>query len=247
MKKRLAWMVLAVVMMLSMTAQAVGGNGGGNGGGSGGGNGDGTGGGQNEALFVESASVENGAVLGAQDTITLVFSKNVVNSSVKETNLPLFAVTDGNGAAVEITVTMADDQIEPDKKNDVVIAPADSWADGSYTLTAQAGITSKSGDVMEKDYTLSFTVGASVDDTIAQEAPDAATTDTAADTAEDTAAESAETDTAEDADTAVDTADTAEDGTAAAEQEINADPFIIGVIVAVVVVAGLAVLLRKKK
>ena len=123
MKKRFAWMALAVLMMLSITAQAAGGNGGGNGGGSG----DGTGGGKTEALTVESASVEDGAVLAPEDAITLVFTKNVVNSSVKENNLPLFTVTDDSGAAVEITVTMADDQIEPDKKNDVVIAPADTW------------------------------------------------------------------------------------------------------------------------
>lgn len=242
MKKRLAWMVLAVFMMLSMTAQAAGGNGGGSG--------DGTGGGQDEALFVESASVESGAVLGAQDSITLVFSKNVVNSSVQETNLPLFTVTDGSGAAVEITVTMADDQIEPDKKNDVVIAPADSWADGSYTLTALAGITSKSGDVMEKDYTLSFTVGAAADDAAAQEAPDAAV-DSAEDTTEDTAADTAEPETAEDTDaaedTAADTADGTEDAAAETTQESSSTPVVIGVAAAVIVVAVIAILVRKKK
>lgn len=240
MKKRIAWIVLALMMTLSVTAQAAGGNGGGNGGGSG----DGSGGGQDEALFVESASVESGAVLGAEDTITLVFSKNVVNSSVQETNLPLFSVTDESGAEVEITVTMADDQIEPNKKNDVVIAPADVWADGSYTLTAQAGITSKSGDVMEKDYTLSFTVGGDGVDAVA---PDEMV-DTAVEP-EDTTADAVEPENAVDSD-----ATTAEDAAAAddiaaetAQEQGSSTPIVIGVVVAVVVVAGIVVLLRKKK
>ena len=240
MKKRFAWMALAVLMMLSITAQAAGGNGGGNGGGSG----DGTGGGKTEALTVESASVEDGAVLAPEDAITLVFTKNVVNSSVKETNLPLFTVTDDSGAAVEITVTMADDQIEPDKKNDVVIAPADTWADGAYTLTAQAGITSKSGDVMEQDYTLTFSVAGAADDAAAPED----TMDTATELSPEDTAEAAEPETAEDAGTAESETTTTDamEQTATQEQESNA-PMFIGIAVVVVIVAGAAYVLGKKK
>lgn len=243
MKKRFAWMALAVLMMLSITAQAAGGNGGGNGGGTGGGSRDGTGGGKTEALTVESASVEDGAVLAPEDAITLVFTKNVVNSSVKENNLPLFTVTDDSGAAVEITVTMADDQIEPDKKNDVVIAPADTWAEGAYTLTAQAGITSKSGDVMEQDYTLTFSVAAA-DDTAAPED----TMDTATEPSPEDTAEAAEPETAEDAGTAESETTTpdATEQTATQEQESNA-PMFIGIAVVVVIVAGAAYVLGKKK
>ena len=244
MKKRFAWMALAVLMMLSITAQAAGGNGGGNGGGTGGGSGDGTGGGKTEALTVESTSVEDGAVLAPEDAITLVFTKNVVNSSVKETNLPLFTVTDDSGAAVEITVTMADDQIEPDKKNDVVIAPADTWADGAYTLTAQAGITSKSGDVMEQDYTLTFSVAGAADDAAAPED----TMDTATELSPEDTAEAAEPETAEDAGTAESETTTTDavEQTATQEQESNA-PMFIGIAVVVVIVAGAAYVLGKKK
>ena len=53
---------------------------------------------------------------------------------------------------------MADDQVEPDKKNDVTIQPAEKLEAGNYVLTAKAGIESKSGVVMEKDYTLNFMV-----------------------------------------------------------------------------------------
>lgn len=230
MKKRFAWMALAVLMMLSITAQAAGG--------------DGTGGGKAEALTVESASVEDGAVLAPEDAITLVFSKNVVNSSVKETNLPLFTVTDDSGAAVEITVTMADDQIEPDKKNDVVIAPADTWAEGAYTLTAQAGITSKSGDVMEQDYTLTFSVAAAADSTAVPED----TMDTTAEPTPEDTTEAAEPDTAEDAGAAESETTTpdATGETSTQEQKSNA-PMFIGIAVVAVIVAGAAYVLGKKK
>ena len=243
MKKRFAWMALSVLMMLSITAQAAGGNGGGNGGGTGGGSRDGTGGGKTEALTVESTSVEDGAVLAPEDAITLVFTKNVVNSSVKETNLPLFTVTDDSGAEVEITVTMADDQIEPDKKNDVVIAPADTWAEGAYTLTAQAGITSKSGDVMEQDYTLMFSVAAAGNTAAPEDTMDTATEPSPEDTAE-----AAEPETAEDAGTAESEATTTDavEQTATQEQESNA-PMFIGIAVVVVIVAGAAYVLGKKK
>lgn len=129
------------------------------GGGNGGGNGSGNGSGKEEGLFVESASIEDGEILGSDESITLVFSKNVVNAEVAEANMALFQVQDSKGTEVEIKVGMADDQVEPDKKNDVVIEFPQGLSDGDYTLTAKSGITSKSGVVMEKDYTLSFKVG----------------------------------------------------------------------------------------
>ena len=58
-----------------------------------------------------------------------------------------------------IQVVMADDQIQPDQKENVVIQLPQDLADGSYTLTAAAGVTSKSGEAMKEDYTLTFTVG----------------------------------------------------------------------------------------
>lgn len=127
------------------------------------GGGNGTGGGKNEGLSVKSASIEDGGTLASDEAITLVFSKNVVNSKVAENNRALFQVLDSNQAEVEIEVTMADDQVEPDKKNDVVIRLPQGLADGAYTLTAQKGITSKSGDVMESDFVLTFQVGGNQD------------------------------------------------------------------------------------
>lgn len=146
MKRFAAILALVMALLIPMNAFAAG-------------DGTGTGGGKGEALTVESATVENGGTLSAGDSITLVFSKNVTNASVAETNQTLFTVTDSQGAPVEVQVVLADDQIEPDKKNDVVIQLPQDLADGSYTLTAAAGVTSKSGETMKEDYTLQFTVG----------------------------------------------------------------------------------------
>lgn len=124
------------------------------------GNGDGSGGGKSQGLTIASASIEDGAVIDPEDSITLTFSKNVVNKKVRDINLPLFVLKNEGGEEVAIEVVMADDQVEPDKKNDVLIQPASPLAEGSYTLTAQAGITSKSETVMAEDYILTFRVGA---------------------------------------------------------------------------------------
>ena len=100
---------------------------------------------KNEGVFVEPASTENGGTLVADGAIPLVFSKNVANSKVAEGNRALFRVVGGNQSEVTIEIVMADDQVEPDKKNDVVIQFPQGLADGTYTLTAQKGVTSKSG------------------------------------------------------------------------------------------------------
>ncbi len=122
------------------------------------GDGNGSGGGKNQPLNVESASIQDGDCVLPDSEITLTFSKNVVNSTVREANIALFKVEDANGNAVSAEIVMADDQVEPEKKNDVVIRFPQPLADGSYTVTAMAGITSKSGDKTESDYVLSFEV-----------------------------------------------------------------------------------------
>ena len=116
MKKLLALlMAMTMVLLMSVNAFAAGGDG------SGGGKGNGSGGGSDEAMSVESASVEDGAVIGAEDSITLVFSKNVCHKSVRDLNMILAVLTDSEGNEIAIEVVLCDDQIEPDKKNDYVI------------------------------------------------------------------------------------------------------------------------------
>lgn len=173
--KKFVSILILVLLLVPATAWAAGGNG------SGGGQGNGSGGGQGQALTVESCSVDAGGVVAPEDGITLVFSKNVVNASVADTNKTLFSVQDASGNEMAIDVVLADDQVEPGKKNDVVIQFPDGLAEGDYTLTAKSGITAKSGDVLTEDYTLDFTVGetaAAVEP--AEETPDTSVVEDAA-------------------------------------------------------------------
>ncbi len=225
---------------------------------SGGGNGNGTGGGKEEALRVESASIEDGAVLASDEAITLVFSKNVVNSKVAESNMALFHVLDSNQNEVTIEVIMADDQVEPDKKNDVVIQFPQGLANGTYTLTAQKGITSKSGDVMDKDYTLTFQAdssqaGQAADQTTEQTA-DQTTAQATEQTADQTTAQA--TEQAADQTTAQATEQAMDETTSQAADQVPetaaAEPkgtSIMPVIIIVVILAAVGgfVILRKKK
>lgn len=221
------------------------------------GNGNGTGGGKNEALRVESASIEDGGVLASDGSITLVFSKNVVNSKVAEDNRALFQVIDGNQAEVAIEVVMADDQVEPDKKNDVVIQFPQGLADGTYTLTAKKGITSKSGDVMEKDYTLTFQAGGAqaaepapaqtteqADNQTTEQAADQTTEQTAGQTTKQAADQTAEQAAGQTTEAGAN--QTPKTAAAAESEGTNMMPMVI-IIVVILAAAGGFVLLRKKK
>lgn len=223
MKRTLTALIMAAALLL--TPAHVFASGGGNGGGGGNGTGGGNGGGKSEGLFVESASIEDGATLTSDEAITLVFSKNVVNSEVAENNQALFQVLDSNQAEVAIEVTMADDQVEPDKKNDVVIQFPQGLADGAYTLTAQKGITSKSGAVMEEDFVLTFQVGG---DQTAQPAPEQKPEQAPEQTPEQVPEQTPETDEA-------------------AEPEGSSMTPVIVVVIVVLVAAVGFVVLRKKK
>lgn len=221
--KKILITLLMVITVLLTTATAFAGNG------------DGTGGGKSEGLYVKSASIEDGGVLASGEAITLVFSKNVVNKKVVENNMPLFQVLDSDQAEVAIEVIMADDQVEPDKKNDVVIQFPQGLADGTYTLTAKGGITSKSGDVMEADHVLTFRAGST-------QAPEEAPEQTPEQTSEpeQTPEQAPEPAPAQTPEQAPETA-----APAAAPEGKNMMPVIIAVVV--LAAAGGFVVLRKKK
>jgi len=240
MKKALS-ILAAFLLVLCMPALAFaeGGNGsgGGNGGGGGNGSGGGNGGGAGNPLVVESASIDDGAEIAVGDSITLVFSKNVCEASVRDANMALAKVTDAQGADVAATVVLADDQVEPDKKNDMVITFEEPLAAGDYTLTAQAGITSKSGDVLAEDYVLHFSVAADQAASASASAPDASASAASASASSASASASASSSAA-----------SSGSGSAAGGQG-GGDmtmPIVIGVVV-VAVIAGAVVFAKKKK
>ena len=213
---------LALALALPAVAFAEGGNG------SGGGNG----GGASAPLVVESASIEGGELIEADGTITLAFSKNVCAASVRDANMELVSVVDAQGADVPVVVTLADDQVEPDKKREMVIGFEQPLGEGTYVLTAKAGITAKSGDALAEDYVLEFGVAA-------QGEPAAAAAD--ADTSAQTSAPAAETSAP-----ASDTSAPAQAGNGASQQGgFNPMPVIIGGVIIVIVLIA-AVVLKKK-
>ena len=119
-----------------------------------------SGSGDNKGIPVELAasSVVNGqSGVSITEAITLTFSKNVINASVAETNKAHFALADANGNTVPIEVVMADDQLEPVKKREVVIKPLQALQAGAqYTLTISKGVQSKSGDTTQDDIAITF-------------------------------------------------------------------------------------------
>ena len=122
---------------------------------------DGSGGGSGEPLELASSSVPDGSVDVPVDTIiTLSFSKNVVNMSVRDNNGTCFTLADSSGSIVAIDVLMGDDQVDPSIKRIINIQPqAELTADTEYTLTISANVTSKSGVSLVADIDLTFTTG----------------------------------------------------------------------------------------
>lgn len=200
-----------------------------------------------------SASIEDGAQIKADESITLVFSKNVCEASVRETNMSLVSVKDAQDAKVPITVVLADDQVEPNKKNDMTITFDQPLKEGAYTLTAQAGITAKSGDVLAEDYVLHFSVAA-------QGSSSASASSSSASAASASASASSASASAASASSASEASASSSESSSASESSSSSSasssnqrelpgvviPIAIGIVV-VVVIAGIVAWVKKKK
>ncbi len=125
--------------------------------------GDGTGGGD-EPLTLESSSIADGTagVDIATDRITLTFSKNVVNMTVKDNNAACFAIT-ADGAAVPFTVEMADDQLYRELRRDIVLRfSAELRPAAAYSVTVSPNLMSKSGVYLGEEVTVKFTTAGNI-------------------------------------------------------------------------------------
>ncbi len=129
-----------------------------------GGSGDGSGGGHNTPLGLASSNPADGAKNVAVNTrVKLTFNKNVINMSVKDNNVKCFALYN-NGQQIPISVIMADDQIQPEYKREVTIAPQQSLQPGSsYTLKISPELQAKSGAVLGQEVKVSFTTAGGKD------------------------------------------------------------------------------------
>lgn len=147
--------------------------------GSGSGDGSGGGGGENQLTLSES-SVSDGQKDVPLDTeLKFVFSNNVVNLTVKENNATCFSMTDESGAEIPIQVVMADDQLEQDLKEIIVIEPEEGLqADKTYTLVISKELQSKNGSLLGDDITITFSTAAKNGDST-ETVTDTTKTDTA--------------------------------------------------------------------
>lgn len=144
--KKILTLLVAIVMLFSMSAVAFAGNG------------DGSGGGNGEPLMLAGSTVSNGSTNVPTDVyITLTFSKNVVNFSVKSNNMGCFSMVDSKGNSVPLSVIMGDDQVDPDCKRIVGIQPSGLAEGETYTLIISGNMTSKSGVALGSDIFISFT------------------------------------------------------------------------------------------
>lgn len=136
------------LLMFAGTGLAAGGAGGGGGSGES----DGT------PLSLASSTPAAGAKNVTVDAqIKLTFSKNVVNMTVKDNNVKCFSLLDAKGQAVAVEVKMADDQIEADKKNDVILVPRQPLNGGQqYTVVVSKDLTAKNGTKLDKETKIAF-------------------------------------------------------------------------------------------
>ena len=120
---------------------------------------DGSGGGQNNPLIIESSTPVNGAS-GVTDLpyIKIVFSKNIAYMTVRDGNLKCFSLwSDGQKMPAEIII--ADDQIEREKRNDVLVKPLQPLKAGTtYQVEIASELQSKSGVTLGQKATLTFTM-----------------------------------------------------------------------------------------
>jgi hypothetical protein len=117
------------------------------------------GGGGNKPFSLSTSNPTDGQKRVSIDRdINLTFSKNVVNILVKENNGKCFKLMDEDGHAVPIEVIMADDQIEREKRNDIILSTKEALGYGKkYTVVVSKDLMSKSGVTLESDIEISFT------------------------------------------------------------------------------------------
>ena len=106
--------------------------------------------------------VQSSPAHGEQDVhltgeIKLSFNKNVVHMTVCDDNKQCFALYAEDGIAVPVEVIMADDQMEPEKRRDIVLKPQQELAAGTaYTVKAPA-LRAKNGTTLGTEATVTFT------------------------------------------------------------------------------------------
>lgn len=141
------------------------------------GTGDGSGGGRNNPLEIVSSVPADGAS-GVEnlEAITVTFSKNVVYMTVRKSNQQCFSLWQGT-ERIPTEIIMADDQVERDKRHDVVIKPLSPLEPGTaYRVEIAPAMESKSGVTLGTKKTINFTTAGSKTIPVPDSVPSAAIT-----------------------------------------------------------------------
>ncbi|MGR6837039.1 Ig-like domain-containing protein [Syntrophomonas erecta] len=121
--------------------------------------GDGSGGGKNQPLaLVTSVPAHGQSNVSLPVEIKLTFNKNVVYMTVRDNNQQCFALYSEDGQQVPADIIMADDQVEFEKRRDVIVKPRVGLQPGiTYTVKVSPQLESKSGVNLGQQAVVSFT------------------------------------------------------------------------------------------
>jgi hypothetical protein len=126
-------------------------------------NGDGSGGGQGQPLEIIDVIPADGAsgVDVNLEQLKVTFSKNIAYMTIRENNRGCFSLWAGQ-EPVPVDIIIADDQIERDKRHEVVIKPQQRLQPGTtYSLKIAPQMESKSGVTLGREIILTFTTAGS--------------------------------------------------------------------------------------
>lgn len=111
--------------------------------------------------LVSSSPADGQTDVPLQVEIKLSFSKNVVNMRVKDGNMRCFALYSADSSRVPADVRMADDQIEFEKRRDVILVPVQKLQPGTaYTVKVSPELQAKSGAKMGEPAAITFVTAA---------------------------------------------------------------------------------------
>jgi methionine-rich copper-binding protein CopC len=146
MKKTLVFAMI-MIMMLSITVFAGDNNG------------------QSPLMVKETIPADGAEDIPIDQEIKLSFSNNVINTTIRENNMACLQLVDSDGNNVDMKIFMADDQIHPDQKRDIIITPAANLAENmTYTLKINGDLSGKNGNTLGEELTVSFsTISTGID------------------------------------------------------------------------------------
>ena len=125
--------------------------------------GDGTGGGKGAVvpLYMDWSYPSDGASgVSVTPVIQCKFSHNVSQYNVRDRNKTLVEMTEDGGGKVDITVFMADTQLQFDKRQFIYVSPVKPLKYGTgYTLTLKEGIQAKNNMATDEDQSIHFVTG----------------------------------------------------------------------------------------